>query len=355
MSTGLIEYQDNKATRYALVRDGIEGNFDVLWRMIDIVRETLILDKGFENFIKSMVVANGFDSYSDSTQLFTFLYNFVKHGNGIFDGVAYLQDIQGRTESIKDARTTLQDGFGDCDDNAILTASILGVLGYTPCFVIAKYPELDNFQHVYTIVYIDNKRFVFDTTIKDGKLNDEVEGMDVQEFCVFDERPETDGILSIARNFKYLAAQTLRNAKDVAPLLSSFLPFGIIGNSVASRLFSGVNNDASLNEIASGISSALSNLTIRLQQGVTTKADATQAARKIFSQFYTINQNKVDAGTYKYLERRLLKKIEYIDNYVEGNVVVSFGSDSNTKLYISIALVGLGAVYLMNKNKKGLI
>ena len=347
MPTGLIEYQQNQPTRYALVRDGITGNLDVLWRMIDLVRETVLFDKGFENLIKNLVVGKGYDAYTDPDAIFSLLYDFVKYGDAGFNGVAYLQDIKGRTESIKDARTTLQDGFGDCDDNAILTASMLAVLGYSPCFVIARYPESDSFQHVYTVVYLSDKRYVFDTTIENGHLNSEVDDMQTEEFCIFESRPETDGIPSVARNFKNLFTQTLRNAQVAAPVLSGLLPFGIIGNRAASMLFSGAD-DSSINELASRINGEMTDIIIQLQQGIITKVRAQAIIRKIYSGFHAINKDKVDLGTYNYLDKQLTKRISYVDNFTEGNQG-NVEIHPNIKLYIGAAILGVSVIYLMNR------
>src|SRR5260221_11469400 len=102
MSTELIEYK-NEQPKFSWVRDGIQGNYDVLWRMIDIVRDSVLKDKGVENTVKELLHENDLNSYSDTNAVFSTIFNFVKNN------IDYLQDIAGNTESIKDARDTLQD------------------------------------------------------------------------------------------------------------------------------------------------------------------------------------------------------------------------------------------------------
>lgn len=342
--TGLVEYE-NDAPRYSLVRDGISGNIDVLWQMIQIVRDTVVKDKGFEDFIKQLIVDNGYDSYTNVDTLFNFLYDFVKQH------VSYVQDIAGKTESIKDARTTLQDGYGDCDDMAILNASILAVLGYEPCFVIGKYPESDSFQHVYTATYVNGKRYVFDTTIPDGRLNGEVKEMQTVEFGIFDERPETDGIASVFRNLKYLFLHTKRNVNNAVPLLSGFLPIGLLGKVVTSALFAGANDEAklqSVNALGSSVSTQLADIIIELQNGRLAIELAQSQANQAYNTFTTnIKDHETDA--YKSIDKRLQDKLNYINSYGSiGDNVITL----NTTLmkYLGIGIVGVGVYWLFTKN-----
>lgn len=342
--TGLVEYE-NDAPRYSLVRDGVSGNIDVLWQMIQIVRDTVVKDKGFEDFIKQLIVDNGYDSYTNVDTLFNFLYDFVKQH------VSYVQDIAGKTESIKDARTTLQDGYGDCDDMAILNASILAVLGYEPCFVIGKYPESDSFQHVYTATYVNGKRYVFDTTIPDGRLNSEVKEMQTVEFGIFDERPETDGIASVFRNLKYLFLHTKRNVNNAVPLLSGFLPIGLLGKVVTSALFAGANDEAklqSVNALGSSVSTQLADIIIELQNGRLAIELAQSQANQAYNTFITnIKDHETDA--YKSIDKRLQDKLNYINSYGSiGDNVITL----NTTLmkYLGIGIVGVGIYWLFTKN-----
>lgn len=346
--TGLIEYKNSDNVEYSLVRNGIEGNLDIVWRMIDLVRDSVVLDKGFEDFIKQTVKDEGFSAHSDTQSLFTFLYDLVKHGNGLFDGVEYIPDNQGNVESIKDARTTIQDGYGDCDDHAILNATILAILGYSPYFVIAKYPDRESYQHVYTVVYVNGQRYVFDTTIKNGKLNDEVSDMLVSEIGVFDKHSATDGLHGVFRNIKNLVVQTEKNAKSAMPVLSGFLPLGFVGQNIARSLFSGTNEE-SISEIGSRISGKITDVIIQLQNHRIPIEAAVSLSRKYYAEFLSLNPNNYDAEKYQSIKKNLEKKITYIDNFPSEQDGYSLSVEVNTKWVMTAIVVSIGLLYFVKK------
>lgn len=351
MTTGIIEYQNNKP-RFGFIRDGVAGSYDIVWRMIDIVRNSVLLDKGFEDFVKQTVATNGFDSYSNTDTLFEFLYNFFKYGKDGFDGIDYLQDIRGASESIKDARTTLQDEYGDCDDCAILTATALAVLGYSPLFVIAKYPDEDAFQHVYTVAYVNDKRYVFDLTIQDGHLNSEVENMQKEEIGIFEQRAETDGIKGVIRNIKYLVKETQANAREAAPFLSSFLPVGLLGQTVARNLLGSATAEQSLNALGSEITGEITDAIIKLQNGLMTKEIALAIARKRYSQLFSIDRTQVDADTFNAIENKINRKIDYINSFVLYGTPQSVEPLLNTNKLLLYGVLGVGAYYVIKQHIK---
>lgn len=339
MTTGLVTYQNEKPT-FDLVRDGIRGNLDVVYRMIDIVRNTDVLDKGFEDFVKGLEVDNNLDSYSDTETTFEFWFNFVK------DNVKYIRDIGGKIESLKDARTTIQDRFGDCDDISILNASILSVLGYEPVFVIAKYPDTESYQHVYCVCYVDGVRYVFDQVIPDGNFNDEVQDMQIKEFPVFESNSKTDGVEAIARNAKYGWLETQSNLKSALPLLSSFLPFGFITHTALKGLFSGLNDSQSLSEFSSDISGKLTDVAIKLQNGLIPHDTASSQAHSIYAQLYSYSGDK-QSEEFKALDKILTNKVNYIDNYTDYGTVPVSTTNVNLQSYLIYGAVGLGIYFLL--------
>lgn len=341
MSTELVEHK-NDQSKFSWVRDGVQGNFDVLWRMIDIVRDSVVKDKGVEDEIKKILSYKGIDSYSDTEVIFSTIFNFVK------ENVDYLQDVAGNTESIKDARATLQDGFGDCDDLAILNATLLADCGYEPYLVIGKYPENLSYQHVYCCVYADGKRYVFDQALPNSELNREVQGMDVKEFGVFDERPETDGVQGIFRNFKNLVKGTISNAREAAPVLAAFAPFGFIGNSALRSVFGNISNEPqSLNELGSQLSGRITDITIRLQNGLIPQEVASAQAHKIYGELFSYPE--IGGETFIAIEEKLKRKLSYINNY--GTSKSSNIGSSQTLTYLGYAILVFGVLYLINKNK----
>lgn len=338
--TGLLQYENNQVTFKGLVRDGVQGNLEVLWHMMDVVRDTTVKDKGFEDLAKQIEIESGNDSYSDTDKLLSTIYDFVKQH------VKYLQDIYGKTESIKDARTTLRDGYGDCDDNAILTASFLAVLGFEPYFVIAKYPEATAFQHVYTVTYVNGKRYVFDTTIENGKLNDEYENTIKEEFPIFQDRPEMEGLQSAFRNFKYLALGTKKNIEQTAPLLSGFLPLfgGFIEKTLARSAFSGLSDSQSLNELGSEISGKIHNAYIDLQNGRITKQQASSIAHDAYSKLFAYPNHNDE--NFIAIEKISKAKLDYIDNFVPyGTQPIATESIPNLNKYLFYGALGFTAYY----------
>jgi len=79
------------------------------------------------------------------------IHEFVKNN------VRWTRDIY-KTETLQSPLRTLQWGAGDCDDIAILTASLFSSIGFPTRFVaVAANPEVPHlFSHVYTQVQIGN-------------------------------------------------------------------------------------------------------------------------------------------------------------------------------------------------------
>ena len=357
MPLDLVEYRSNDPKpKFGLVRDGVAGNVDVVLRMVDIVKNEVILDKGFEDFVKQTTAAAGLDSFSDPKDIFEFWYNYLKNGNDNFDGVAYIADVQGNIESIKSARRTIEDGYGDCDDQAILIATILAVLGYSPCFVIARYPDSETFSHVYTVNYENGKRYVFDLTIPNGKLNDEIKNAVTDEFCIFDNTSLINGAEAALRNIKYLGLETQSNIKKSIPLLAGLLPLGFIGHSLANAaLFSGIEDKRlSFNSYASDVSGRLTDIIIKLQNGLLTRDQALTLARKEFSTLYTYPETNISVTDKKNpavqtILSRLQKRIDYIENY--GAVEVSTDLITSNSSLIKYVLLGGAVLFLLSKTK----
>jgi hypothetical protein len=75
------------------------------------------------------------------------IYEFVR------DEIRYIHDPLG-VEEIQSPQTTIKLGSGDCDDKALLLASLLMAIGFETCLFVADV-DSDGFpDHVYTGVYI---------------------------------------------------------------------------------------------------------------------------------------------------------------------------------------------------------
>ncbi|MBS7614950.1 transglutaminase domain-containing protein [Candidatus Bathyarchaeota archaeon] len=94
------------------------------------------------------------------------LYEYVR------DEIAYIHDPRS-TEEVQPPEVTLKLGGGDCDDKAVLLASLLMSIGFDVCFFIADTDNDNNPDHVYTGVYLPDAPELYKPfqkkLLKDGK------------------------------------------------------------------------------------------------------------------------------------------------------------------------------------------
>lgn len=69
------------------------------------------------------------------------------------DDIRYVRDTDG-VELLHDPVTLLQTGAGDCDDKAILLASLLGSIGHPTRFIAVAF-EPDVYSHVWVQDYLN--------------------------------------------------------------------------------------------------------------------------------------------------------------------------------------------------------
>ena len=110
--------------------------------------------------------------------------------------VRYVRDIEG-VETLHDPVTLIDQikrnqAQGDCDDMALLIATLLLSIGHQPFFAIVKYHKNPNggFNHIYTVVYEKNwgsplkKRIVLDAILKRVPIGTEVRYVTKEEIKV---------------------------------------------------------------------------------------------------------------------------------------------------------------------------
>lgn len=101
------------------------------------------------------------------------------------NGVEQLHDPVYLINKIKSGNA-----MGDCDDQALLLASLLLSIGAQPYFTIVRYRNTSGaYNHIYTVVYDQdwqkNKiRLVMDTIIKDKEIGFEVPHKSIREIPV---------------------------------------------------------------------------------------------------------------------------------------------------------------------------
>lgn len=342
----LLKHNSNKFPTHYLIRDGRSGNFEIVLRMIELVRETNLTDRGFERWVKQLYVDAGLDHYSTTQQKFELIYNWVK------TNVVYLQDVAGKIESIKSARETLSDGFGDCDDISVLIASMLAVLGYESKFVLARYVnERTDFQHVYVAQYVGKNRYVLDGTLLDGELGQEIKNEEIVEVGIFDTVKELQGIASLFRNTR----QTAKNLggtvlRESGTILGS-LPFGLgyISNQVIS---SGINliadsrkTDLSLNETTSKINRKLDNIISRLEFCEIALDFAQLEANRSAVEIMLFQ----DQPNFETAKKSIQQRLNYINNYKKLGNTDTVELDGKLMLLLGVSAIGVSVGYYLKK------
>ncbi len=68
-------------------------------------------------------------------------------------------------ELIQKPEVTVRMRTGDCDDHAIMSASLVEALGIPTKFRITSYKPMKNFQHVYTVASHGGQWYPLDTTL----------------------------------------------------------------------------------------------------------------------------------------------------------------------------------------------
>lgn len=118
-------------------------------------------------------------------------------GEWVWKNVRYVQDPAG-IEQLKDPvlmieETMRGEGHGDCDDMALLTATLLGAIGHYPNFRVVRYhSDFGPYNHIYVTDYQKNgisgekKRIVLDCIVKVMPIGFEVPHRSGREIPVFE-------------------------------------------------------------------------------------------------------------------------------------------------------------------------
>lgn len=101
------------------------------------------------------------------------------------ENIEYLVDPVDMAKNMKNG--TAQ---GDCDDMALMTATLLLTIGHQPFFRAVRYEQpLGNYNHIYVVDYEKNpydgkKRIVLDCILKDKPIGSEVSHQNGEEYKV---------------------------------------------------------------------------------------------------------------------------------------------------------------------------
>lgn len=337
-----------------IVRDGVPGNYEIVREMIRLIRNGVDYDLGLQALAARVLTDNGIDSHSPAREQLTAIVNFVAAN------VTYIQDIAGRIESLKSARQTLLDRYGDCDDQTVVNCSLAGCLGFEDVRIaMAKYDkDAKSFAHVYCTVYAANgERFVLDTSLPSPQLNKEVQAAEVKEINVFDNVPGFDSFSGAWHEVRRNAREAARFTKNIVPAVLSVAPLGVLAGKAletgAELIDTSTGKELSLPAIGSKINRRLDKIINDLIRSRMPYDLAKSEALSIAAQLAAV---PVKNETYAFTVIRASIKdkldfINYFPEYAKTNNIKVVYLNTTAMLCVGIALAG-GAAYVIYRNYK---
>lgn len=325
------------------VRDGVAGNHEIIFEMIRMIRNSVNYDLGLKKLTADLLVNKKLDSYSPAEKQLNAIYVFVK------SNVKYIQDQAGLIESIKSARVTLADGYGDCDDLTNTVAAMVGCIGFEDVKIaMAKYLPTDtSFVHVYPVVYVDGKRFVMDATLPNGELGAEVKSSEVKEISIFADVEGLDGVSGLFNNIKYNSKKVGKAVIEGMPIAADFLPLGFISGQAfatgARMINASTTKELSINAVGSKINGELDKIIIDLMNSRTSIDLAQSQAAQIAAQLSTIKNGRDNPEIYEAVKESIAYRVRFINNFeavaaLNGIPVVRL----NPAAMLTTGLVGAG-------------
>lgn len=165
-----------QVTKNLKIRNGLAGNMDTV-----SVMQTLARLRSKEPSIRAAALSI-FRSYGVKSH--DYLNECRAIGEFIKRNVRYVRDIE-NVERIQDPLLMLQDlnngtAAGDCDDMALMIATLLLSVGAQPYFRVVRYQGNHGpYAHIYVVCYDRNgrgtsQRIVLDAIVKDKPIGYEV-------------------------------------------------------------------------------------------------------------------------------------------------------------------------------------
>lgn len=360
MSTEVVINESATRPLYRkVVRDGVAGNYEIVFEMIRLIRDGVDYDTGLQAVAANALKDAGLDSYSSAESQLRAIFDLVAAR------VTYIQDIAGRIESLKDARATLSDKYGDCDDQTVLNCSLAGCVGFEDVRIaIAKYrADADSFAHVYCVVYVNGQRYVLDTTLPNAKFNEEVKATEVKEIKVFDNVQGFDGLSGAYNQARHHARKAARFAVRVVPAAVNVLPLGFMAGSAIATGADLI--DRSTGEVSLSVPAVASEINRQLDKIINDLMRSRIAYDLAKSQALSIaaNLGAVNPDGEKYafgvVHASIKDKLQFIANFKEyaaaHNIRIVY-LDSTKMLIVGLGLTGATAyaLYRGYKNSKRL-
>ena len=141
------------------IADGNRGIFQTVGLMREFVKEGRCDPPIVANARALCQVCPEKDQFAEMYELFCFVRDQVRY-------VADVLDV----ETISPAWYTLETLSGDCDDQAVLLASLLEAVGIPTRFAITAYSQAREFEHVYLLGMVPDGRFIAMDPTEPGPL-----------------------------------------------------------------------------------------------------------------------------------------------------------------------------------------
>lgn len=168
------------------VSNGLSGNIETIKFMKQVARlrsHHPLIRKLAENILLSYSVpSNHF--VEEALAIGDYVKKRMRYVRDPED-VEYLQDPIDLVDKIKKGVAQ-----GDCDDMALLTATLLLSVGHQPFFRAVRYEQpLGNYNHIYVVVYEKNPyepkmRVVIDCILKDRPIGSEIKHVNGEEYQI---------------------------------------------------------------------------------------------------------------------------------------------------------------------------
>lgn len=168
------------------MNDGLGGNIQT----IDLMKKVARLRSGDQ--LPRKLALNILAQYGVKSH--HFVDEALAIGDYVKNKVRYVRDPDNieRLQDPLDMIKEIQDGTaqGDCDDMALVTATLLLAIGHQPLFRAVRYDQpLGNFNHIYVICYEKNpygqkQRVVLDCILKNQPIGSEVQQINGEDYQI---------------------------------------------------------------------------------------------------------------------------------------------------------------------------
>ncbi len=257
------------------INKGKDGSLQTAWQMARLVREDTVRDEGLQRFAAELLIKAGLDSHSNKRDVIKVLFDFVQR-------IPYIHDPAGSFDAVSSARQTLAKGMGDCDDLAVLLATLMSLLGLQPRFVLARYKQATKgYDHIYVDLELPEGRIALDPTSRTHGMGwESPNAVERLTFPIFASPVTSLGdAMQLATTG---AAIGLNFVPVVGPILASLVgPISSLFNRQQQR-----SEEAARDTYKDQVLQGMESIKRAVDNCQITRAEGQAAARQLISEFY---------------------------------------------------------------------